>query len=291
MGQLRSLKINHCYGLENLLKPELVTNPTFVLINLELMLGPSDSSSLRAFLESFVGLRHLKLMICTSSSWIDSSLGVSGHGATLRSFLYHERAQDEHNQGIWHDKSLTSRRPLGPGNSVDWEFLSTFLFKFGHLDCLAICEIPVNVKEMISTGSLPQCLRLLHLRMTAGNSRPSWWDGTWQDLCNNTNEANSRCNKYASTSLSLAKKAFSGDGLQNLQILAMGDFSYNNRFKGSNILLCRDSSSSILGFRTMGSSEIVPFRGLQQALDFLGACPGQRLFEDGIDGDPWPDEL
>lgn len=72
-----------------------------------------------------------------------------------------------------------------------------------------------------------------------------------------------------------AQWAFSADGLPTLQVLALGDFSYEGRYSKFNILLCKSDN----GYQTLTPSEILPWNIVQANMDMLGACPLDDIME------------
>ena len=72
-----------------------------------------------------------------------------------------------------------------------------------------------------------------------------------------------------------AQWAFSADGLPNLQVVVLGDFSYWGRYSKYNILLCRSEN----GYKTLTPSEVLPWDILQDNMDMLAACPFHDIIE------------
>ena len=73
---------------------------------------------------------------------------------------------------------------------------------------------------------------------------------------------------------------FGDDRFPNLQVLALGDFSYENRYHETSILLCKqDPKKNGQNFRAMDKEDICLFenKGLLD-FDFLSACPRAKLF-------------
>lgn len=68
--------------------------------------------------------------------------------------------------------------------------------------------------------------------------------------------------------------AFSGDGLPNLRILAYGDFAHDDRFKDTQVLLCRNlAESSRRSFRFIQDSDVDLHTLLAANMELLRACP------------------
>ena len=80
--------------------------------------------------------------------------------------------------------------------------------------------------------------------------------------------------------LFLAKWAFGPDGVQSLQILAYGDFSYRGRFADSLLLLLRDRSAPH-GFRPAVQDDMPGMQSLYtDNMDFFAACPAHTIVDD-----------
>jgi hypothetical protein len=85
-----------------------------------------------------------------------------------------------------------------------------------------------------------------------------------------------------------ANWVFGPDGLLSLRVLAFGDFSYMDRLRDSNHLLCRHSWSFqhprtkevvALAFRHVEKTDHVLWSLVELNKDFLGACPTEPIFE------------
>ena len=86
---------------------------------------------------------------------------------------------------------------------------------------------------------------------------------------------------------SFAKWAFSPDGLLSLQVLGVGDFSHEDRYRSQRFLVRRLGSSNI----PRPTPEILPFYPIElsdphiwngvsvDGARFLGACPGGGIME------------
>ena len=81
-----------------------------------------------------------------------------------------------------------------------------------------------------------------------------------------------------------ASWAFGDGGLPNLEILAFGDFSYNNRYSDRNILLVpmegRRGGQGQGRFKTVKYDSIDQWTSASKVTDFLGACPTEKLLQD-----------
>jgi len=82
-----------------------------------------------------------------------------------------------------------------------------------------------------------------------------------------------------------AEWAFGARRIPSLDILAYGDFSYNERFKDRNEILCRNTLGSAYqerktdsNFRRMRLKEREDF--IREHVEFLGACPVDFLLDD-----------
>ena len=80
--------------------------------------------------------------------------------------------------------------------------------------------------------------------------------------------------------------------ISSLELLAYGDFSYNNRFKGRNFLLARNNDPSRLSGRTIQHcrycsvefEEVCRYTSVHDPKEFLEACPVSRLMPETPDG-------
>ena len=70
----------------------------------------------------------------------------------------------------------------------------------------------------------------------------------------------------------LIDRAFDQDVLPNLEVLAIGDFSYNCRYEGQYKLFKRDAGS-LEGFAEADPSELSEITSVEDPMEFLGACP------------------
>ena len=127
---------------------------------------------------------------------------------------------------------------------------------------------------MTGCGTIQKTLKLLHIRQTG--TEVSWGEeATLQAL----REGRSHSSRSFEELSSFALRIFGDDRFPNLQVLAFGDFSYENRYHECNILLCKhDSKEGDLNFRAMGKKDICRFehRGLLD-FDFLSAFPKVNL--------------
>jgi hypothetical protein len=89
--------------------------------------------------------------------------------------------------------------------------------------------------------------------------------------------------------LRFARWAFGADGIPSLQVLAYGDFSFEDRFGSKNHILCRqawkvprrkkdstaraDKEDKVLPFRPIRITDIKMMELVSENMDFLGACP------------------
>jgi hypothetical protein len=82
--------------------------------------------------------------------------------------------------------------------------------------------------------------------------------------------------------LPFAHWAFGADGIPSLQVLAYGDFSFKDRFRSRNHILCRqawkiytardDKEDNVLPFRPIRNSDTQMMELVSENMDFLGAC-------------------
>jgi len=109
----------------------------------------------------------------------------------------------------------------------------------------------------------------------------------WADL--NAMDELRELTKTARNFLPFAHWAFGDDGIPSLQVLAYGDFSFEDRFKWKNHILCRqtwtvpnlkkdntvgdDEDNIVLPFRPIRDSDIKMMELVNENMDFLGACP------------------
>jgi hypothetical protein len=89
--------------------------------------------------------------------------------------------------------------------------------------------------------------------------------------------------------LPFARWAFGADGIPSLQVLAYGDFSFKDRFRSKNHILCRqawkvpkrkkdntvrdDEEAKTLPFRPIRDGDIRMMELVSENMNFLGACP------------------
>lgn len=93
--------------------------------------------------------------------------------------------------------------------------------------------------------------------------------------------------------MELSRWAFGVNGIPSLQVIAFGDFSYDNRFKSENKILCRqpwsmpnshgdtsaeDMEQPLLSYRPIRDSDIMMMELVRENIDFLGACPVDSIY-------------
>jgi hypothetical protein len=105
-------------------------------------------------------------------------------------------------------------------------------------------------------------------------------------------DAMSELKAFPENLLPFARWAFGPEGIQSLQVLAYGDFSYDGRFKEANRILCRkswkvekrykkniedDTQYYVFPFQPMREVDIEMEELFNENLDFLAACPVDSL--------------
>lgn len=85
----------------------------------------------------------------------------------------------------------------------------------------------------------------------------------------------------APRSLDFIRWVFGSDGLPNLKLLAIGDFSNAGRWADYNMVLCRDESlqeQEGLNFRILTDVDTYYWDVIDDNMDMLAACPADPLF-------------
>jgi len=382
---LSSLTIHNCTNTTGLLRSIVEQGLNLSLTFLELIIDDVkeeiwQDSVLRVFLGSFSSLEYLHLLLRPLLAHLRYWEAIANHKATLKSFVYHER-----NHWVWPahltypdiwdidlgeqpDWQLDDLGGLSYG-SYDHQFLNG-CFADSELENLAICDTPNRVKFKMQSTALPQSLKLLHLRSTAGDHFPNHlgplgsnfrseytfnleeWvregqpisvkfrPGIDQDpfdtdeVLFDTSQGpfagedhpfdfdpfGSSYNAYgpyrddeeAKESLrakydwyevfAFAHWVFSREGLRNLQVLALGDFSFKGGFDKEHVLFSRSVSSGPgPNFKLMDLDDDPPpmrpfglrkeelrhFEGIDRPFEFLAACPRVSLLGTHF-GQEWP---
>lgn len=101
-------------------------------------------------------------------------------------------------------------------------------------------------------------------------------------------EAMYELKKLPKNAIPFARWAFGADGISSLQVLVYGDFSFEDRFRSENLILCRqawtipkwkgntsrdDEKDITLPFRPIRDSDIKMMELVSENMDFLRACP------------------
>ena len=135
------------------------------------------------------------------------------------------------------------------------------------------------LKDLVSIDAL----RLLHLRRS-GKDMPLV--GRWHQEPR-VEDVPIDLGDISQSAYDLAQWVFGPEGCPNLQILAFGDASYNNRFNFYYGVFCRKvkpekeepSQSEGLNFRRLTRSDHGLWETLQENMGFFTACPTDSLFE------------
>lgn len=313
VSHLQTLKLHNCPGILTFLSTIVDAGLALKLKSLEFIIHDNAveydgglESPLISFLQSFDGLEDLYLMLRAEmlrpEHWPSCYWNaILHHSSTLKRLIYHERTTTyvEQNLGYmgsrWREEwadNLLYRLPLGASddeviNSYDNHLYNRALPQMG-LECFGVADDPNTLQAIMGTPSaVEQNFKLLHIRRTATDTE--WnaisFEGQICALFKHNPRSWSRSDylqwvaegqyRVFKTALSI----FQSPKLNNLQVLAFGDFSHGNRYKGRNLLLCRAvTPNPEVKFRVMSPSDTAFYmRAGVLSLDFLAACPRNAL--------------
>ena len=271
----------------------------------------AEHLALMNFLGWSEGLEHLRLLlrpVLPTRKYLEA---ITSHKATLRTLVYHERESGPPDpifpNLIYSHRSdqllLTHDLPLprtDPFKDV-WAKLEP--------QCLGIHDAIEHIKAMFDSSIAKTSVKLLHVRHSSHNHNVNktleaqlWFDRRFGLMRHSPERAWNHSPKWFNLFpvFDFAQWAFGPDGLPHLQVLAVGDFSYDGRFKSQCLLLGRHLNRDACGecnFESIewplnnGNHSYGHFDGIEELFGFLGACPRYTLLgqpEVLEERGPWP---
>ena len=303
-GQLQSLKLHHCANTLKFLHAVATAKTPLMLSSLELTVNDDieadwTGSAVILFIESFQGLEDLHLLISPACPALRYWQAAAKHNSTLRNLAHHERTHTRDHSGddMYTDLYLgNGHHQSGPLRTEHQ--LQTLLDC--SLDCLGYCDSSFGFQEWLqrdNDGLTPFTFKLLHIRCSETNfdrNIPRFFArGMAEGEIPTYDEGWIRPEHFRLARF--VQWAFTSEHLPQLQILALGDFAYNGRFRGRNLLFCRETRRhSDSAFRVMETSaranttnarrpfglaehEMVHFEGIHRPFEFLAACPAETF--------------
>lgn len=266
-GSLRSLKLTHCHGWEDLIilltKSAVPLKLRYLEIQWSFYHAPTKPyESISAFLEKVQGLEELFLYTTAAEDSPGPWQALLRHRTSLRRFVYHQRTLDLNGETdifeIGYDSpDLTFMGPedeeSGPRGSL------------GKLDltCLGLSCIPRFMRSFVSGFTSKTSLQVLHMRQSGRDLMRYYtnWDTSKDEPFDfaSMELPSKRFPMLEKSFVDFAQWVFGPTGIRSLRLLAYGDFSYEGRFGNRALLLCRRDSAR--------SNE-----------DSVTACPCDSLF-------------
>lgn len=286
-GQLRSLRLHRCPHTPRLLRAIARARLPIKLEVLDVVMNDTKCaadggySSLNAFLRSFDSLRRLYILILPAISGLTDHYfeSILCHSKNLRRVVYHEKVANETTRTTI-DKDLSwARTDFGEGSA---EALPRFLQQ-SNLESLAICDSCSKIRLYLESHAAKQTLKLLHIRRSGAEISPFFRHNISKWIIHGIAEP-FRPEDYLEQDfrdhalLEFARWAFGPKGLPNLRVLAFGDFSYDGRYKGKNVLLRRQGLFPPNGFSLTSREDVINSSGIDGPFDFLSACPFHPLY-------------
>ena len=154
------------------------------------------------------------------------------------------------------------------------EVLPRFLQQ-SNLESLAICDSCSQIRLYLESHAARQTLRLLHIRRSGAEIPPFFSEGisvwTMNEIPGTISlEDFLKVGTWDYGLWEFARWAFGPKGLPKLRILVFGDFSYDGRYKESNLLLRRQGLYPPDGFSLTSREDVVNSSGVDGLFDFLG---------------------
>ncbi|PGH27653.1 hypothetical protein AJ80_00667 [Polytolypa hystricis UAMH7299] len=308
LTKLRSLKLHFCQGAFNVLNCMISGQPRAIMLKcLEIStigLAPDESGTTwcKAFslLQLFGELEALYLYIAQRiDPEILSSLYLLRQ-PTLKRLVLHDNSVPLHPRLKW----FTQLRCL------NWR---------NHLECLGIGISPLTLAKREHRKVFSDQLKFLHFRTICHNhadcpdpTRSRLLESFVLDEFAHRHRLRENHQKYtrnasyetlsssflqslhsvAQYTVDFAEWAFGPDGYHHLSILAYGDFSYRNRHRPTQVLLCRKSRPTLLGpnglvpeaerrsglfCQVMTGDDFKLWGNIEGAYEMLSVCPSEQI--------------
>ena len=312
---LQVLKLHNCAGILTFLLTIVSAGLIMRLKSLELIIADVAvehdgilESPLINFLQSFEGLEEIYLMLRAESfrpkHWPSYYWNaILHHKSSLKRLIYHERrpiptvltgtGNEWVDNGLWRFPRL--RVPDYDGDfteSFNNHIYNTAVAEM-QLQCLGIADPDYFAGNIMTTPlAAEKSLKLLHVRRTGTDPyiqrdffRVTCFEDQIRALSSHNPDAWSR-NDYENMMadsrnkvFQFARLVFLSPKFDNLEVLAFGDFSHENRYQDCSLLLCRTfTPNPEVRFRLMSTDDIASYkRSGVLNVDFLTACPRNSL--------------
>jgi hypothetical protein len=265
--RLRSLKLYNCPGTFDWLQLIVDSEKAMNLKLFELTFKPGCTTlfwgnvmdriteTLSCFIRRLRGLEDLFVMLPHPVDWSIVADGILSHSHSLGRVVTHNLAVDIDGEVPWtlpFEKILEGRR----------------------LHCFGTSLLP---RELLShwrhMSPRPVC-KLIHLR-TSGVILDGLdgFDKSTSPVFGTSVLGRRQC--QTSDEYTFAQWAFSADGLPTLQVLALGDFSFEGPYSEYNVLLCRSDG----GYQRLSRADVQAWDLVQNNMDMLAACPYDPLLD------------
>ncbi|QSS64918.1 hypothetical protein I7I51_01993 [Histoplasma capsulatum] len=266
--RLQSLKLCNCPGTLDWLQLVIASEMVMNLKSFELVFnsGTSDlrldsverlSETVGGFIRRLRGLENLFIMLSCPVDWNTVADAISTHDSSLKRVVTH--CLDDIGGCDFND------------SDVPWNLQFDHVLDGRCLEGFGTSMLPRELLGHFRRMSTRPVCKLLHLR-TSGivlDGLVGFEEEAPASDVFGTTVLGRRPFQTSEDEYNFAEWAFSTDGLPNLQILALGDFSFEGRYSKYNVLLCRsDSGYQILTRLNTQSWDLV-----QNNTDMLAACP------------------
>ncbi|KAJ5720260.1 uncharacterized protein N7483_008194 [Penicillium malachiteum] len=217
---------------------------------------------LTQFLQSFTGLRHLKLKLSSFTLEPHLATAIAHHRSSLQSLIYHERElqliDDEGRFQELRDKEMTFMVQL------------PHIVNLSQFSALALCASPSKLRSILEPLRKEASLHTLHLRWTGSEklhrnireelmsrlTSPPFRSPGLQLRPNEVKLGGNESHQMARTIvvsksspeedeyLAFVQWAFGPQGMPFLETLALGDFSFGDRYRNQQLLLRRKTKEA-----------------------------------------------
>ncbi|KAH8900342.1 hypothetical protein GQ53DRAFT_862345, partial [Thozetella sp. PMI_491] len=304
LGALKSLTLRQCLDWDTFISAILKLDCPIRLRRFEIQDAPDMSETgdriLRDFLDAFQGLEHI--FICQPASDDDTLHlweSVRRHQATLKQFMYHQRAMNMDSQSIHFEQEM-DQPDLGIGiEGIEDYFYDEDNPLWGlNLESIGLACFPNYLKTLLCIFTPRTSLKVLHIRQSRSDIGHT---GSWGILETSSgrdgpplsslsgrpiDEIDSGSIKYPLNMLRIGflrflEWVFGPRGVPSLQVVAFGDFAYGGR--GTQNVMATRSPERPVHFRLVDESMPEWKEILSENSELFEACPNEPLLGFGPD--------
>ncbi|KAH7191454.1 hypothetical protein BKA60DRAFT_662022, partial [Fusarium oxysporum] len=258
LTNLRSLRLRRCDGWQKFLQYIMDRKMDVKLKMFEIQdssdtLASAENHVLGRFLRSFRGLERLFVSLSGTSS-IDPSFW--SHVATDRDTLTRFVQHGNYDREIGAPVSDILPDQVMPATNIRSINADPALNSLRQLntECIGLGCWPKHLKPILAAFAAKSCLRLIHVRQSAGDTRHHpWW--VWERIngpldkdprdisCEHLRNPKRQRWGLRSQFLDFIEWAFSPQGLTSLQFIMFGDFAYGGRKSWTQVCFCRNDTT------------------------------------------------